>query len=282
MPCYWSTQDSDPSCTPCSRPFKGTILPCSLMTWMGNHLILYSLSCIYVHFHTPLTLPWTWKQYSPLKHMYPTTLLYGVTSQKTNWIFIIVKTSHQKIDLVCMLDSWKREGHFTRQKLTFRNGYPSSAVFDLLFMNMFYLHKVRCMPRPAVCFLMSRPTPVKPENINLETWLCVTRICPTSASPGNTLITPGGNLQLKICNCIYYSCKSNTDNAVVCRLIPMMGFYYFFQSVFITASFIHWPLIINCHTICMFSKASDKPRDDTKEPVKYHYFLWKFQRNYLF
>lgn len=60
------------------------------------------------------------------------------------------------------------------------------------------------MPRPAVCFRMSRPKPVEPENINFETPMCVTSSRPTSEPPGNTLITPGGNLQLKIINYIIH------------------------------------------------------------------------------
>jgi hypothetical protein len=83
-----------------------------------------------------------------------------------------------------------------------------------LFLTNIYLHKVRCIPRPAVCFRMSRPTPVEPENVNFETALCVTRSRPISESPGKTLITPGGKLKLKIMNYTYSShTKCNSVHA---------------------------------------------------------------------
>ena len=124
--------------------------------------------------------------------------------------------------------------------------------FDQFFK--FYLHMVRWIPRPAVCFRISRPTPVKPQNITLETWLCVTRSRPTSASPGSTLITPRGNLQLQIFNHIQKSGGSNITHAAVCMSTTVTAALLCFSHSFLISTthwtFINWKSLKWTHILC--------------------------------
>jgi len=80
------------SCTPpCHSPTANiTILPCSLlvhMTSIPSYTLCPSLP-------VPFASPWRWRWHGPPKHCYLTTLLHGVTTQKTmTWIFIAIKIS---------------------------------------------------------------------------------------------------------------------------------------------------------------------------------------------
>jgi hypothetical protein len=58
---------------------------------MWCHVLLWQdINNSEVHFYG-----WRWRQYGTLKRFYPTTILHGVTIQKTLiWIFIAVKTSN--------------------------------------------------------------------------------------------------------------------------------------------------------------------------------------------
>jgi len=44
--------------------------------------------------HYMVSQPERWRQPGPSKQWYPTTTLYGITTQKTTWIFTTMKTSN--------------------------------------------------------------------------------------------------------------------------------------------------------------------------------------------
>jgi hypothetical protein len=64
--------------------------PFLALYWLPHSVPSYTLSYIYASFPSPFTSPWRWRQQGPLKCWYPTTILCGVTTQKTlTWILLL-------------------------------------------------------------------------------------------------------------------------------------------------------------------------------------------------